>query len=124
MILTQLYQYLYKVIVSLYLKNNNKGGNVYYNTTNEKGNQLKMNFEKAENQKHIVLSVFQKYPQKNLSAYDIWLHLVQHQRIEQHTPLTSIRRAITDLTNENHIHKTDYKVMGNGGRKTYTWKLN
>jgi len=48
---------------------------------------------------------------------------VQHQKIEQPTPLTSIRRAITNLTIESYIYKTDYKVMGNGGRRTYTWKL-
>lgn len=122
MILTQLYQYLYKVIVSLYLKIKNRK-NIFYNVYNNKWDNFKMNFKKAENQKHIVLSVFQKYPYRYFSAYDIWLYLVHRQKTEEHTPLTSIRRAITNLTIESYIYKTDYKVMGNGGRKTNTWKL-
>ena len=43
--------------------------------------------------------------------------------INEQTPLTSIRRAISDLTNRNRLVKTDKKVLGGAGRKTYTWRL-
>jgi len=53
----------------------------------------------------------------------VWAFLIDNESINEQTPLTSIRRAITDLTNRNRLVKTDKKVLGSAGRKTYTWKL-
>ena len=96
---------------------------MYYNTTREEGVQLKLNIEKAHNQKHKVLSVFQKNPTQSCCADDIFRVLTERDEINTKTPLTSIRRAITDLTNDDYIVKTDKRVMGSAGRKTYTWRL-
>ena len=123
MIITKLHQCVYNAIVSLCLKYKNKGEQMYYNTTREEGVQLKLNIEKAHNQKHKVLSVFQKNPTQNYCADDIIRVLTERDEINTNTPLTSIRRAITDLTNDDYIVKTDKRVMGSAGRKTYTWRL-
>jgi len=118
-----LYRCVYNAVVSLCLKYKNKGEQMYYNTTNEIGVQLKANLQKAHNQTFLTLSVFQTYPKDYLSADQVWRFLMDNESIEKQTPLTSIRRAITDLTNKDRLVKTDKKVMGNSGRKTYTWRL-
>ncbi len=118
-----LYRYVYNVVVSLCLKYNNKGEQMYYNTTNETGVQLKANLEKANNQTYLTLAVFQTYPNDYLSADQVWTFLMDNQSIDTKTPITSIRRAITDLTKQERLVKTDKRVVGSAGRKTYTWKL-
>ena len=45
------------------------------------------------------------------------LFLIDNDSINEQTPLTSIRRAITDLTNQDKLLKTNKKVMGGSGRK-------
>lgn len=123
MIIAKLHQCVYNAIVSLCLKYKNNGEEMYYNTTNETGISLKTNFEKADNQTRLTLAVFQTYPNDNLSANDVWSFLIDNKSINEQTPLTSIRRAITDLTNQDRLVKTDKKVLGSAGRKTYTWRL-
>ena len=118
-----LYRCVYNAVVSLCLKYKNKGEVMYYNTTQEVGVQLKANLEKANNQTYLTLAVFQTYPNDYLSADQVWRFLMDNESIEKHTPLTSIRRAITDLTNQERLVKTNKKVLGRAGRKTYTWKL-
>ncbi len=123
MIIAKLHQCVYNAIVSLCLKYKNKEGNMYYNTTNENGSLLQTNMKQANNQEQLTLAVFQTYPNENLSANDVWAFLIDNESINEQTPLTSIRRAITDLTNRNRLVKTDKKVLGSAGRKTYTWRL-
>tara|TARA_B100000674_G_scaffold235274_1_gene193379 strand:+ start:91 stop:465 length:375 start_codon:yes stop_codon:yes gene_type:complete len=123
MIIAKLHQCVYNAIVSLCLKCKNKEGKMYYNTTNEKGSLLKANTKQAENQTTLTLSVFQTYPTYTFSADEVWNFLIDNESINEQTPLTSIRRAITDLTNEGKIVKTNRKVLGLAGRKTYTWRL-
>ena len=38
-------------------------------------------------------------------------------------PITSVRRAISDLTSNGDLVKTDKQVMGIYGRKEYVWRL-
>lgn len=38
-------------------------------------------------------------------------------------PLTSIRRAITNLTTDGHLVKTDLQVIGPFNRPEYCWQL-
>lgn len=123
MIIAKLYQCVYNAIVSLCLKYKNKEGKMYYNTTNEKGSLLQTNMKQANNQEQLTLAVFQTYPNDNLSAYDVWQFLIDNESINEQTPLTSIRRSITDLTNRNRLVKTNKRVLGNAGRSTYTWRL-
>jgi hypothetical protein len=123
MIIAKLYQCVYNAIVSLCLKYKNKEGKMYYNTTNENGSLLKTNTKQAENQTTLTLSVFQTYPTYTFSANEVWQFLIDNEAINEQTPLTSIRRAITDLTNEGKIVKTNRKVLGSAGRSTYTWRL-
>jgi len=123
MIIAKLHQCVYNAIVLVCLKCKNKEGKMYYNTTNENGSLLKANTKQAENQTALTLSVFQTYPTYTFSADEVWNFLIDNEAINEQTPLTSIRRAITDLTNAGKIVKTNRKVLGSAGRKTYTWRL-
>ncbi len=38
-------------------------------------------------------------------------------------PITSVRRAISDLTRDGKLVKTDKQVIGMYGRKEYVWRL-
>ena len=38
-------------------------------------------------------------------------------------PITSIRRALSDLTSECKLTKTDNKKLGPYGKHEFTWKL-
>ena len=40
------------------------------------------------------------------------------------SPITSIRRAMTNLTQAKLLIKTDHMVLGQYGKPVHTWKLN
>lgn len=87
--------------------------NAYFNTTNEKGDTLKKYKEIAGEQERMILYWFQKY--KTLSPSEIQLPSL--------CPLTSIRRAISNLTAAGYIRKTDKKNKGRYNRDEYIWEL-
>ena len=44
--------------------------------------------------------------------------------LEGDVPITSIRRAMTNLTKRGVLVKTDHKRRGRHGRSEYMWQLN
>lgn len=90
----------------------------YYNTTHESGENLTEYWEKANAQQRLVLDFFSERKGMLFTPSQVYkaLHIPE-------TPLTSIRRAITDLTNEGLLHKTDSKRMGDYGRPECCWKM-
>ena len=94
---------------------------MYYNTNKESGAILKNSFDITKKQEDLVLSVFETYPKENLSPDDIQGFLVENVQLAY--PITSIRRSITNLTNENKLKKTDEMKKGVWGKMTHTWVL-
>ena len=88
----------------------------YYNTTNEKGFDLQKSHEKARNQEEIIYSFFLTYG-KPLSPSQVL------KKLNLECPITSVRRALTNLTNQDKIIKTDVKVVGLYGKKEHLWRL-
>tara|TARA_R100000315_G_C5153034_1_gene87785 strand:- start:246 stop:542 length:297 start_codon:yes stop_codon:yes gene_type:complete len=88
---------------------------MYYNTTNETGNDLKESHKKAESQQKKILDIFKT--SKEASPSQVMLALPVG------TLITSVRRCITDLTKEGHLEKTTRKRKGIYGRPEYIWKL-
>jgi hypothetical protein len=92
---------------------------MYHNTTNEIGVTLNDYSIKAENQNDAVLELFQKHaklsPSMALSKYRLGTG--------KNPPLTSIRRAITDLTKAGKLEMTSEKMKGSYGRDEYFWKI-
>lgn len=93
---------------------------IYFNTTSEKGNQLKESRFKAGNQNAEILDLFTNYHYREFTPDEVMTHF--HNQGKQ-WPLTSIRRSITTLTNESFLDKLDTMRMGIYGKLTHTWKL-
>jgi hypothetical protein len=72
--------------------------------------------QKAKHQERIILWCFNSL-KKPLSPSKV------HEVVSlQNTPLTSIRRAITNLTKQGKLRKTNIKVQGKYGRQEYCWE--
>ena len=91
----------------------------YYNTTNLSGKDLSRSIEQANKQEEIVMAIFRS-KNKPLSPVDV--HKVYCTHLPQ-VPITSIRRAITNLTDQGKLIKTDLTGMGEYGKINYKWKL-
>ena len=89
----------------------------YYNTTNESKDYVKKQESKSLTQEEEVYSLYEKY--NKLSASDAYT--VYHNNLK--TPITSIRRAITNLSKSGFIHKTKEKKTGLYGKPEYIYQL-
>jgi hypothetical protein len=90
----------------------------FYNTTRESGGDLLAYRNKAARQRDIILEFFLSRPDGQYPP-----SAIHHRLFGPSTPLTSIRRAITDLTSDGKLVKTDRKVKGRYGRPEYCWTL-
>jgi hypothetical protein len=88
----------------------------YHNTTDLEGPELVSRQVKAVKQDDVVLDVFRRHGASLLSPEMVW------NMTGQSCPITSIRRAITNLTKAGHLVKTDQKKLGMYGAKSYLWK--
>ena len=78
----------------------------YYNTNNETGTTLKKSEGKALTQEDIILAYFEKHPNSRFPAHSVlaaWFF--------DATPLTSIRRAITNLEIKGKLELIDRKSV-------------
>ena len=94
---------------------------MFYNTNDETGEVLKMSRTKTNNQNVLVLGVFKAFPEENLIPEEVSSYITK--TYNKSYPITSIRRAITDLTTEGSLQKTDVKKLGHWGKRVHTWKL-
>ena len=92
----------------------------YYNTVSESG-QLLLNYRaQADNQDAQVLRVFARL-KRPLTPSECWGFLTGSMEIPMETPITSIRRSITNLTGEMKLIKTEEKGKGKYGRNECKW---
>ncbi len=92
----------------------------YFNTTSIRGKQL-VDYEiQASKQDSKVMEVFFMNQSVELTPEDI---LNNHPDFWR-TPITSIRRAFTNLATAGYIVKTDNQVDGMYGRPIHTWRYN
>jgi Fe2+ or Zn2+ uptake regulation protein len=89
---------------------------MYYNTTNETGEVLKRAKQKTLKQDSRIMSFFESHP-GHWTPCEVW------QQCMPNVPITSVRRSITNLTDQGRLEKTDKKKQGIYGRPNYTWKL-
>ena len=92
---------------------------MYYNTTYEKGTPLVSFEQKAESQTLIVQELFKAH--RRLSASRCYVMYCT--RTKGNTPITSIRRAITNLANEGTLQKTNKKQKGIYGRMEHVYEI-
>ena len=90
---------------------------MYYNTNKESGETLEKSQVKTTSQEDKIYEYF-----KTIQSY----YVAPHQLVgllSNNTPITSIRRAITNLERAGKLIKTDKMIMGNYGKMVHTWKL-
>jgi len=87
---------------------------LFYNTNNTEGTELRIERTNANNQGEVILSIYRRYKRLSPSeALEIYLSLTQ----KHSTPITSIRRAITDLAKGGLLLKTDSMRIGVFGKR-------
>ena len=88
----------------------------YFNKTSETGERLVEYRLKASSQDELILEMFMNgelYSPSQVQA-----------AVLPNAPITSVRRAITNLTTIGKLVKTGRKVRGLYNRPEYCWKLN
>lgn len=91
----------------------------FFNTTDLQGKQLQEAIKKATTQEEKIKVLFDNNPRALLSAN------VVHDRIFKgtNTPLTSTRRAISNLKRKGYLEKTENQMLGDYGAPVYTFRL-
>ncbi len=88
----------------------------FYNTIGENPNELTLSIAKAKTQEEKIMKCFHYY-ESSLSPSMV-LNMTKLR-----CPITSIRRAMTNLSNEGKLVKTDKKVKGLYGKQEHLWSL-
>lgn len=86
----------------------------FYNTIYLKQTELEKEIKNAKNQEEKIMVIFQQ--KKELTPSEVWEYLMEY-------PLTSIRRAMTNLTDQGRLRKTNTQKVGYYGKPNYVWKL-
>jgi len=90
----------------------------YYNTVHESPTELRRSRENANIQERQVLALFRANPTALFTPFQV------HARVfGPNVPIQSTRRAITNLTDQGHLEKTDEKRLGEWGKVNYCWRL-
>lgn len=89
----------------------------YYNTNKLEGEQLARAWMDAGTQQEAIFQLFKSRGRKGLSPSDVW------ELTGMQWPLTSVRRAMTDLTRDCKLLKTDRRKSGYYGKPEHIWML-
>ena len=90
----------------------------YYNTLNESKTVVKESKEKAKKQKDQIFAIF-RHTLRPMTPAEIW---EGYGYKNDNVPLTSIRRAITNLESEGLLKKTDIQKPGAYGKMNHCWE--
>ena len=88
----------------------------FYNTTQETGHQLHQSRIKAASLQDQILNYFRRNPTRHYTPAEVHQHFTRY-------PLTSVRRAMTDLTTEGALVKTEMLTPGLYGKNNFNWRL-
>ena len=95
---------------------------MHYNTTKLDLGELHKESLIAESQEIFIKEVFKAKPQNWFTPFDI--QVIAESNGKQ-MEITSIRRAITDMTNEGILVKSaKANLVGKFGKKNHSWKFN
>jgi len=93
----------------------------YYNTNRLKGSDLLEAIGTAKTQQEAIFYLFRHAGKKGMSPSDVWELLTL--RTGKRWVLTSVRRAMTDLTTEKKLLKTVKMKPGHYGKPEHIWVL-
>ena len=91
---------------------------MYHNTTESTGTELRTYQDKAKAQDERILAFLKEDPTRPItpSAALNWI-------FKGEVPITSVRRALTNLTDRGELVKTNVQVKGPYGRPEFVWRL-
>ena len=89
----------------------------YFNTTFENGNTLVKSVRKCLDQESKILRFMNITPNECFSPSELF-RLINW---NGNTPLTSVRRAISNLTRKGFLYKTNSQVIGLYGKREFKW---
>lgn len=90
---------------------------MFYNTIKLSGADLQLARDNSKSQEDFIKFIFKNQPD---------LEITPSQMLElfgKNIPLTSVRRALTNLTNENFLEKTEIMTEGLYGKPEHIWRL-
>jgi hypothetical protein len=88
-----------------------------HNTTHLTGEALRKRRQDARDQQNVILGWFERYPDRLFAPHEL-VHL-----FPPAVPLTSIRRALTNLTTAGKLIKTETRIDGPYGDLVHCWRL-
>ncbi len=94
---------------------------MYYNTTKTTANKLKKFAKTNKRQDKLILELFKINPKLELSPFEVQTALKRLRLLN--APITSIRRAMTDLTTQGNLTRTNTRKLGPYGRDSFCWKF-
>lgn len=89
----------------------------FYNTIDEEGEVLVKSREDVDKQEDLVLDFFRQHPRDSFIPPEV------RDAILPLAPITSVRRAITNLTQDDYLEKTEEQKLGLWGKMNYKWRL-
>ena len=93
----------------------------FYNTISLDNTQLTKANAEALKQEEFITEIFKANKNKPISPSQV--HKVYGKDFSKNVPLTSIRRAITNLTSKGTLRKTGIMVTGIFGKPEYCWVM-
>tara|TARA_B100000282_G_scaffold268341_1_gene221113 strand:- start:190 stop:519 length:330 start_codon:yes stop_codon:yes gene_type:complete len=93
----------------------------FYNTINEQPSELAVSIAKAKSQEEKIMKCFYYYESKYTNLCFSPSMVLNMTNLK--CPLTSIRRAMTNLSNEGKLIKTNNKIKGLYGKQEHLWSL-
>jgi len=91
----------------------------FYNTIGETGSTLKKSRAKSRAQQILILT----YMRANLNMGFTPFEIKRLIPFFQDTPITSVRRAMTNLTTDGYLVKTKNMKPGELGKMNHTWRV-
>ena len=88
----------------------------FYNTNKESGEELLKSSKKSSRQKIVIYDLF-------LLVNEPMSPSMVYTALNQKWPITSVRRAMTDLTDDGLLNKTEETATGLYGKKEHLWSL-
>ncbi len=96
--------------------------NRFHNTIDLEGQELEKQEAKTAKQDILILDVFCRHSSSKFTAFMV-LDLLHMPEGKPKPPITSVRRAMTNLTKRGYLIKTDEQKDGNYGVKNYLYTL-
>lgn len=94
----------------------------FYNTTHEKGDELKKAWDTAESQDDLIYRMFKAYAV--LTPWIVYGKLWKRNGRKEVFPITSIRRTFNTLMKQGKIRKTnDKRISPHSGRSEYIYHI-